>query len=181
MQLLAFSFYGNAWRTQRNWRNFWFTTKRQSWLCGIMSHSIFGLCQHGIHQICITLHPEVIYNTQMIMYGVKCKCCANSIKIAFDFSLFFYLGFYIAFNTVQVTSRWVVRRGEETSTYSSSGICIFNCWPTGSNYQLSHLRPSQELNSSLRGGSREFCHSATMAPFWIFKSVNMLKLYKVLQ
>ena len=30
--------------------------------------------------------------------------------------LFIYLGFYITFNTVQVISRWVVGRVEETST-----------------------------------------------------------------
>ena len=33
--------------------------------------------------------------------------------------LFIYLGFYVAFNTVQVISRRVVGRAEETSTYSS--------------------------------------------------------------
>ena len=32
--------------------------------------------------------------------------------------LLFYLGFYVAFNTVQVISRRVVGRAEETSTYS---------------------------------------------------------------
>ena len=32
--------------------------------------------------------------------------------------LFIYLGFYVAFNTVQVISRQVVGRAEETSTYS---------------------------------------------------------------
>ena len=37
--------------------------------------------------------------------------------------IFIYLGFYVTFNTVQVTSRWVVGRTEETSTYSSSGFC----------------------------------------------------------
>ena len=37
--------------------------------------------------------------------------------------LFIYLGFYVAFNTVQVISRWVVGRAEETSTYSPSGFC----------------------------------------------------------
>ena len=36
---------------------------------------------------------------------------------------FIYLGFYFAFNTVQVISRRVVGRAEETSTYSSSGFC----------------------------------------------------------
>ena len=36
--------------------------------------------------------------------------------------LFVYLGFYVAFNTVQVISRRVVGRAEETSTYSSLGL-----------------------------------------------------------
>ena len=35
----------------------------------------------------------------------------------------FYLGFYVAFNTVQVILRQVVGRAEETSTYSSLGFC----------------------------------------------------------
>ena len=54
---------------------------------------------------------------------------------------FVYLGFYVAFNTVQVISQRVVGRAEETSTYSSLGFCTVNCRPTASNYQLSHLRP----------------------------------------
>ena len=37
--------------------------------------------------------------------------------------LFIYLGFYVAFNTVQVISQRVVGRAEETSTYSLSGFC----------------------------------------------------------
>ena len=41
--------------------------------------------------------------------------------------LFIYLGFYVAFNTVQVISRWVVGKAEETSTYSSLGFCTANC------------------------------------------------------
>ena len=36
---------------------------------------------------------------------------------------FIYLGFYVAFNTVQVISRRVVGRAEETSTYSWSRFC----------------------------------------------------------
>ena len=52
------------------------------------------------------------------------------------FYLFIYLGFYVAFNTVQVISRRVVGRAEETSTYSSLGLCTVNCRPTASNYQL---------------------------------------------
>ena len=80
------------------------------------------------------------------------------------FYLFIYLGFYVAFNTVQVISRWVVGRAEETSTYSSLGLCTVNCRPTASNYQLSHLRPWRGSNPGLRGGRREFYHSATVAP-----------------
>ena len=61
--------------------------------------------------------------------------------ITYPSSKFIYLGFYVAFNTVQVISRQVVGRAEETSTYSSLGLCTVNCRPTTSNYQLSHLRP----------------------------------------
>ena len=77
---------------------------------------------------------------------------------------FIYLGFYVAFNTVQVISRWVAGRAEETSTYSSLGFCTVNCRPTASNYQLSHLRPCRGSNPGLRGGRRECYHSATVAP-----------------
>ena len=55
--------------------------------------------------------------------------------------LFIYLGFYVAFNTVQVISRRVVGRAEETSTYSLLGFCTVIYRPTASNYQLSRLRP----------------------------------------
>ena len=55
--------------------------------------------------------------------------------------LFISLGFYVAFNTVQIISGLVVGRTEETSTYSWSRFCTVNCRPTASNYQLSHLRP----------------------------------------
>ena len=87
-------------------------------------------------------------------------------QIVFPFHfIFIYLGFYVAFNTVQVISRQVVGRSEETSTYSSLGLCTVNCRPTASNYQLSHLRPSPGSNPSLRGGRRECYHSTTVAPF----------------
>ena len=79
-------------------------------------------------------------------------------------NLFIYLGFYVAFNTVQVISRRVVGRAEETSTCSSLGFCTVNCRPTARNYQLSHLRPCRESNPGLRGGRRECYHSATVPP-----------------
>ena len=89
-------------------------------------------------------------------------------------SLFIYLGFYIAFNTVRVISRRVVGRAEETSTYSSSEFCTVNCQPTASNYQLSHLRPCREPNPGLRGGRRECNHSATVAPMESLNSVCLI-------
>ena len=57
-----------------------------------------------------------------------------------------YLGFYVAFNTVQVISQRVVGMAEETSTYSWSGFCTVNCRPTASNYRLSQLRSDWEPN-----------------------------------
>ena len=93
-----------------------------------------------------------------------------------------YVGFYVAFNTVQVISRRVVERAEETSTHSSLGFCTVNCWPTASNFQLSHLRLCREWNPGLRGGRRECYHSATVVPRilldsrWcdiLFNSINL--------
>ena len=52
------------------------------------------------------------------------------IENAVRFYLFIYLGFYVAFNTVQVISRREVGRAEETSTYSSLEFCTVNCQPT---------------------------------------------------
>ena len=63
--------------------------------------------------------------------------------------LFIYFGFfYVTFNTVQVISRRVVGRAEETSTYSSSGFCTVNCRPTASTPdQLSYsLKPIYSLS-----------------------------------
>ena len=85
-------------------------------------------------------------------------------------SIFIYLGFYVAFNTVQVISRRVVGRAEETSIYSSLGFGTVNCRPTASNYQLSHLRPCRESNPSLRSGRQECYHSATVAPHPVYIS-----------
>ena len=58
----------------------------------------------------------------------------NTVGVLLYLFLFIYLGFYIAFNTVQVISRRVVGRAEETSTHSLLGFCTVNCRPTASNY-----------------------------------------------
>ena len=94
-----------------------------------------------------------------ILNHLKDKCNGN-----WKAYVFIYLGFYVTFNTIQVISRRVVGRAEETSTYSSLGFCTVNCRPTASNYQLSHLRPCWGSNPGLRGGRRECYHSATVAP-----------------
>ena len=53
---------------------------------------------------------------EQLISEVGGKCVALCLFIY----LFIYLGFYAAFNNVQVISRRVVRRAEETSTYSWS-------------------------------------------------------------
>ena len=84
--------------------------------------------------------------------------------------IFTYLGFYVAFNTVQVISRWAVRMAEETSTHSWSRFCTLNYRPTVSNYQLPHLRPCREPNPGLRGRRQECYHSATVAPQNLYRT-----------
>ena len=54
------------------------------------------------------------YTLNINMEDVNCRK-----SYIYLFYLFIYLGFYVAFNTVQVISRWVVGRAEETSPYSS--------------------------------------------------------------
>ena len=79
--------------------------------------------------------------------------CGNPVSwILFGFHLFIYLGFYVAFNTVQVISRGVVGRAEETSTYSWSRFCTVHYQRMASKYRLSHLRSGREPNPGLRGG-----------------------------
>ena len=118
---------------------------------------------------------SAVYSTEpgpTVCTGFLCECvttvppCPPSTR-----SIFIYLRFYVTFNTVQVTSRWVVGRAEETSTYNSSRFCTVNCRPTASNYQLSHLRPCREPNPGLRGGRRECYRSATVAPNQEYKWV----------
>ena len=89
-----------------------------------------------------------------------------------SYILFIYLGFYVAFNILQVISQRVAGTAEETSTYSSSGFCTVNCRPMTSNYQLSRLRLCREPNPGLRGGRRECNHSATVAPLQSYKQVT---------
>ena len=83
---------------------------------------------------------------------------------AINFGKLCLFGFYCQFHhIVLVISQLVVLWAEETSTYSWSRLCTVNCRPMASNYQLSHLRSGQDSNSNLRGGRREFCHSAIVA------------------
>ena len=77
---------------------------------------------------CTKQPPEVVYvyflHVFIFLHVNKVSCC----EIAFDqIHLLIYYGFHIAFNTVQVISRRVVGRAEETSTYSWSTFCTGNC------------------------------------------------------
>ena len=85
-----------------------------------------------------------------------------SVGVYRNINFFVYLGFYVAFNTVQVISRRVVGRAEETSTYSSLGLCTVNCRPMISNYQLSHLRPCGDRTPAPEVGGE----SVTTLPPW---------------
>ena len=57
---------------------------------------------------------QVLHTVFLFVLGVEQMRANAHIQQGVD--LFVYLGFYDAFNTVQVISRWVVRRAEETST-----------------------------------------------------------------
>ena len=102
---------------------------------------------------------KVSYTSSNFLYRMGCivsivigVCSLNSSRHVVMYYVIYLFRFYVAFNSVQVISRRVVGRAEETSTYSSLGFCTVNCRPTASNYQLSHLRPCRESNPSLRGG-----------------------------
>ena len=79
-------------------------------------------------------------------------------------AVFIYLGFYVAFDAVQVISQRVVLWAEETSTYSWSRFCTVNCWPLASNYQQFHICLGCEQQTS--GGRRVSYHCATEVPLW---------------
>ena len=103
------------------------------------------------------VHDHLVSSQQIFKESFsRCIFVNNKIRIKQHIEIpddrFIYLGFYIAFNTVQVISRRVVGRSEETSIYSLSGFCTVNCQPMARNYQLSHLRPCREPNPGLRGG-----------------------------
>ena len=87
-----------------------------------------------------------------------CQICSEKVYI--------YLGFYIAFTTVQVISRRIVLWAEETSTYSWSTFCAVNCRP--SSKQLATFPHRIRVwTTNLRGGRQVCYHFATVAPSWI--------------
>ena len=67
------------------------------------------------------IEKHLAFFTFIYTFWTKCKLLV---------CLFVYLGFYVAFNTVQVISQQVVGRAEETSTYSWLGFCTVNCRPS---------------------------------------------------
>ena len=137
---------------------FWVYYHNRQIYIGLFMVNSFVIEKHSVYQIRFWGFWLMIIHDYIVDICKSCKFQSICVE-------FIYLGFYIAFNTVQVISRWVVGRPEETNTYSSLGFCTVNCQPTASNYQLSHLRPCRELNPGLRGGRRECYHSATVAPY----------------
>ena len=111
----------------------------------------------------------------MINDYLSSKITVFILFLSASYMLFYLFGVLCRFqHTVQVISRRVVGRAEETSTFSSSGFCTVNGRPTASNYQLSHLRPCREPNPGLRGGRQECYHSATVVPCFLYV-VSILK------
>ena len=71
------------------------------------------------HFFLLTLHLIFEDEGYIFMYHriyTFFKTKLNSFHLYLFIYLFIYLGFYVAFNTVQVISRRVVGRAEETST-----------------------------------------------------------------
>ena len=68
------------------------------------------------HEHCydFKLVPGPVLNYFTLLSGLMLQCSQN-FAVVFIY-LFIYLGFNVAFNTVQVISRRVVGRAEETST-----------------------------------------------------------------
>ena len=139
----------------------------------LLSGTFWGFC-YNLKQLAIALAcplSATMAETNVVFETVHSR---KMHVLLTNIDLFIYLGFYVAFNTVQVISRRVVGRAEETSTYSSLGLCTVNCRPTASNYQLSHLRPSRGSNPGLRGGRQECYHSTTVAPLTNIDVVSII-------
>ena len=86
--------------------------------------------------------------------------CSHSLATSLK-HLIIYLGSKVAFSTVLIISLQVVLWAEETSTYSWSRFCTVNCQLSVSNYQLSHVGPRFELQTSEVGDN-----CVTTAPLW---------------
>ena len=98
--------------------------------------------------------------------------------------LFIYLVFNVAFNTVQVISRWVVGKAQETSTYSWSRFCTVSYQPmpmtngpkTGPWLHSGNtLRSGFGSRPDLRGGRRECYHCVTMALSYLYSTLQTNK------
>ena len=84
-----------------------------------------------------------------------------------------YLGFYFAFNTVQVILRRVVGRAEETSTYKFVRVLYCKMPTNGKQLPAFPLEAVLGIEPGLRGGRRECYHSATVDPF-PYKDIGIL-------
>ena len=67
-------------------------------------------------RLCCHIYKEILVNSKIKLFVYAFFMNLSTFSWNVIFTLFIYLGFYVAFNTVQVISQRVVRRAEETST-----------------------------------------------------------------
>ena len=83
------------------------------------SLGIYFIVDVNLRQVRATVH-QFGGSLGLLLQLLKCTCMGIH-------SIFIHMGFYIAFNTVQIISRRQDLSVEETSTYSWSNFCTVNC------------------------------------------------------
>ena len=83
---------------------------------GDQNNSCQAVPQHEERGIIDTAGQNVLDKLALAVDGVAGKLGVIESRLPALENLFIYLGFYVAFNTVQVISQRVVGRAEETST-----------------------------------------------------------------
>ena len=153
----AFSLYSKTfrphWDMQRLNNNLSLNVCSRSEISLLVENHRPNTCK-SLRYLCFPRYLAQLLNSNLLLHAIvhvyTFKC------------VFIYLGFYVAFNTVQVISQRVVGRAEETSTYSLLGFCTVNCRPTACNYQLSHLRLCGDRTPASEVGGE----SVTTLPPW---------------
>ena len=92
-------------------------------------------------------------------------------------NLFIYLGFYVAFNTLQVISRWVVGRAEETSTYKTTIRVLYCELPTNGKqlpaFPLEEILGTEPQPQTWEAKVLPLCHRGSLKLLMSFKNVSI--------